>query len=59
MTSQQLANWRHAHNLTQPQLAALLDTPLKTYRNWEQGVRRVPGVLAVALQSVEHRLEKR
>ena len=54
MQSEELKAWREALGLTQAALAQALSTPLSTYRKWEQGTRRIPGVLPLALQGLEY-----
>jgi DNA-binding transcriptional regulator YiaG len=48
-----LREWRQARNLSQPQAAELLRTPLPTLRNWEQGRASPPAVLEVALDALD------
>jgi len=51
MTPAEFAAARHALGLSQPQLAALLETTAASVRNWEQGkTAAVPGPAAVALR---------
>ncbi|MDQ2787825.1 MAG: hypothetical protein M3Y58_22780 [Chloroflexota bacterium] len=40
--------------LSQPQLAAILDTSVTNLRNWEQGRTAIPGYLHLALYALEH-----
>jgi transcriptional regulator with XRE-family HTH domain len=42
----QLKQWREASGLTQAQAAARLRVSVRTYRNWEQGVR-MPSAFAL------------
>jgi DNA-binding transcriptional regulator YiaG len=51
MTPADLAAWRNGLGLTQPEAARVLNTPLGTYRRWEQGTRRIPGIVAVATKA--------
>jgi len=44
---------RNLRGLTIPQMAELLNTPAKTYQNWELGRTRPPGCLLVALRCLE------
>ncbi len=46
MTAAQLQKLRKAAGLLQPAAAEKLDTPLATYRGWEQGRRAIPGAAA-------------
>lgn len=39
----------------QKEMAALLLTPLSTYKQWEQGARRTPGVAVVAAELIAGR----
>lgn len=48
----ELKEVRKKLGLTQLQLAVLLKTPLNTYSSWERGIRRIPGILEVALKVV-------
>ena len=51
--------WREAHNLTQSQLARLLDVETLTISRWERGAtkRQAPGrLLELALESLDRRL---
>lgn len=43
--AEKLKKWRESLGLTQPQAAMKLNTPLPTYRNWEQEVSGIPGVV--------------
>lgn len=55
MNSRELRNIRIELKLTQEQIAAALNTPVSTYRKWERGDRRVPGIIEVALVTVRER----
>lgn len=48
-----LREFRLSLNLTQPEFAALLNTPTATYKNWEQGRTMPPRCLAVALEAID------
>jgi DNA-binding transcriptional regulator YiaG len=52
-----LREFRQSRHLSQPQIAELLNTPVGTWKNWEQGRTVPPGCLAVALESMELRDE--
>ena len=52
MTPEQLREARSNLGLTQKQMAAALATPFRTYQDWENGVARIPGMCAVALQCI-------
>ena len=53
MSSAQLHEWRKRLGLTQAEAAKLMETPLGTYRRWEQGTRRLPGIVAVVTRLLE------
>ena len=53
MTPQQLRARRERLGMTQAEIAEKLLTPKDTYRNWEQGHRKAPGCLEIALQKIE------
>ncbi len=54
MTPIELRARRAAMALSQPQLAALLDTSPTNLRNWEQGRAAIPGYLHLAIYALEH-----
>lgn len=54
MTPTELRARRDAMALSQPQLAALLDTSPTNLRNWEQGRAAIPGYLHLAIYALEH-----
>ena len=56
MTNRELRAWRKSRALTQRQAAALLRTPHTTFRNWEAGRSKVPGVVSVAIDGLAYRL---
>ena len=49
MTKEKLKQTRADLGLTQPEMAKALKTPVGTYKKWEYGDRRVPGLVWVAL----------
>ncbi len=49
-----LREWRERRNLSQPQAAKLLRTPVQTLRNWEQKRTTPPPVLDVALEALDN-----
>jgi DNA-binding transcriptional regulator YiaG len=49
MTPELLKNTRKSWGYSQPLLARLLQTPLRTYQDWESGRGRIPGIMAVTL----------
>ena len=52
MTPDQLIQARLRLGLSKADMAKELQTPYRTYQNWELGLRRVPGVVSVALHAV-------
>lgn len=54
MTARALLMWRHRLGLSQSQAAKALNVPLGTYRNWEQGIRRIPGPVELLCRYVEY-----
>ena len=55
MTSNELQTARVALGWSASELARQLDTPLRTYQDWEAGVNRIPGVAAVAVRLLGER----
>ena len=53
MNKDQLKEARLALGLTQVKMAEALNTPFKTYVKWEQGDRRVPGIVKVAVECLQ------
>jgi DNA-binding transcriptional regulator YiaG len=53
MTGPELKKWRTARNLTQRELAELLHVATVTVQSWEQGVRKVPNFLYLALREID------
>ena len=51
----ELRKIRKALGLSQAELAALLQTPKKTYQNWEQGLRAPLGAVGVMLRLLERK----
>ena len=45
MKAKQLKKERIKRGLTIKEMALRLNTPEKTYQNWEYGTRRVPGIV--------------
>lgn len=58
MTPVQLKTIRKTMSLTQAELAEMLQTPLRTYQDWESGRGRIPGIMAVTLGLLQERDEK-
>ncbi|MCM0081801.1 helix-turn-helix domain-containing protein [Geomonas sp. Red32] len=52
MTVEQLKKARRELGLNQTEMANTLKTSRRTYLNWELGVRRIPGVLEVAVEGL-------
>jgi len=57
MTNSELKAARTRLNLTARELAKKLNTPHRTYENWELGRTKIPGVVFAAIDFLE-RLEK-
>lgn len=53
MTSTELKETRLRLGLTQTQMADALATPFRTYQDWEGGVSRIPGTVALAVKWVK------
>jgi DNA-binding transcriptional regulator YiaG len=53
VTAVQLADWRNRMGWTQAEAAAALNTPLGTYRGWEQGRHPAPGMIDVVCRELE------
>ena len=49
MTSRELGLYRKKLGLNQTEMAKQLQTPYRTYVNWERGDRPIPGVCEVAV----------
>ncbi len=49
MTKQELKSVREQKGFTQIKMAEMLNVPVSTYRKWEQGDRKVPGIVAASL----------
>jgi hypothetical protein len=58
MTSEQLKTTRISWGYSQPLVARLLETPLRTYQDWESGKGRIPGIIAVTLGLLKERDER-
>jgi len=50
MTPGELRQRRRDLGLTQAEMARRLNTPRRTYQNWEEGARRIPGIVEAALR---------
>ncbi len=53
-----LKEWRKRARLTQKELARLLGVHPMAVAFWEWGERRIPALLPLALEALEHRLKK-
>lgn len=53
MEPKELIEKRKQLGFTQSEMADRLLTPYATYANWEQGRRRIPGVVRVAVLCVD------
>ena len=53
MTNSQLKQARLALGLSIAEMAKALNTPYRTYQDWELGNRRVPGIVAVAVEALK------
>ncbi len=38
-------------------MAEALQTPYRTYQNWELGTRRIPGILIAAIELMEKKMK--
>lgn len=52
MTAQELKEARQKLGFSLSEMARQLNTPRGTYKKWETGERRVPGIVEVALLSL-------
>lgn len=50
MTNTKLKAARKQLNLTQAEMAKKLNTPPRTYQDWELGRTKLPGLLSVTLE---------
>jgi transcriptional regulator with XRE-family HTH domain len=58
MNKEQLREWRAGHKFTRQKLADLLGITPMALAYWEWGTRRIPALLPLALEALEHRLNK-
>jgi transcriptional regulator with XRE-family HTH domain len=58
MTGDDLKAWRKKLRITQVELARLLGTYQVTIARWETGTRKIPFLLPLALEALEHRLTR-
>lgn len=57
MTSIELKEWRQKQGITQGELARRLNMSENAVGQWERGERSIPGVVPVALRTVERELK--
>jgi len=50
--------WRKRWGITQVELAKMLGTFQVTVARWETGARKIPFLLPLALEALEHRLNQ-
>jgi DNA-binding transcriptional regulator YiaG len=58
MTDTDLKLWRKRLGLTQVELANMLGTYQVTVARWETGARKIPFLLPLALEALEHRMKE-
>jgi predicted transcriptional regulator len=58
MTGSDLKMWRKRWSITQVGLAKVLGTYQVTIARWEIGARKVPFLLPLALEALEHRMQE-
>lgn len=56
MTAQELKEARLKLGFSMSEMARQLNTPRGTYKKWEEGDRRVPGILEVALLALPRKI---
>lgn len=59
MTARELKEARLRLGLTQHEMAATINTPFRTYQDWEGERRRVPGICDVVVPCIERSQQKR
>lgn len=52
MTSEELKEARLRMGLNIKQMSEVLNTPYRTYQDWELGNRRIPGIVDVAIKAL-------
>ena len=52
MTREELKESRLRMGLSQKAMAEALNTPYRTYQDWELGNRRIPGIVDVAIKQI-------
>jgi DNA-binding transcriptional regulator YiaG len=55
MNSAELIAVRRTLGLNKTQMAATLRTPYRTYQEWENGGRRIPGIAQVAMELLQQK----
>ncbi len=58
MMGKDLLVWRKQRGLTQRELALTLGVRNLAVSRWERGERRIPPLLPLALEALEHRITK-
>lgn len=58
MTNLEFKNWRAKWGLSQGKLAKALGVRSMTVARWEWGTIRIPALLPLALEALEHRMRK-
>jgi DNA-binding XRE family transcriptional regulator len=58
MTNQDFKSWRKKWGLSQGKLAKALGVRSMTVARWEWGKMRIPALLPLALEALDHRLQK-
>jgi transcriptional regulator with XRE-family HTH domain len=53
MNDKELTARRKAMKITAREMARRLKTPNSTYKNWENGISRIPGIVEVAIAGME------
>jgi DNA-binding XRE family transcriptional regulator len=57
MIGSDLKLWRNRWSITQVDLAKMLGTYQVTIARWETGARKIPFLLPLALETLEHRMK--
>lgn len=58
MTNREFKNWRTKWGFSQGKLAKALGVRSMTVARWEWGTIRIPALLPLALEALEHRMRK-
>jgi DNA-binding transcriptional regulator YiaG len=53
MDAREFEDWRIDHKLSRPELARLLGVDVSAVNRWENGKRKIPAYLPLALKSLE------